>query len=97
MPISDLVSSLLAKRGILEGNVAAFLNPSFDEHLHDPLLLSDMQKAIERFFVALEKKERIAVYSDFDCDGVCGAAVFHDFFRRIGYKDFEIYLPHRDE
>ena len=97
MPISDLVSSLLAKRGILESNVAAFLNPSFDEHLHDPLLLSDMQKAIERFFVALEKKERIAVYSDFDCDGVCGAAVFQDFFTRIGYKDFEIYLPHRDE
>ena len=97
MPISDLVSSLLAKRGIQEGSVAAFLNPSFEEHLHDPMLLSDMPKAIERFFGALEKKERIAIYSDFDCDGVCGAAVFQDFFTRIGYKDFEIYLPHRDE
>ena len=48
MPISDLVSSLLAKRGILEGNVAAFLNPSFEEHLHDPLaMLNEMGRVVK--------------------------------------------------
>lgn len=95
MVVSEFVSSLLSKRGITD--IEAFLKPSYDEHLHDPFLLSDMGKAIARFFIALEKKERIAIYSDFDCDGVCGAAVFRDFFARIGYGNFEIYLPHRDE
>ena len=93
--MSDLVASLLSKRGIAD--IATFLNPDYEQHLQDPLRLSDMEKALERFFAALEKNERICVYADFDCDGVCGATVFHDFFKRIGYQNFEIYMPHRDE
>lgn len=94
MPVSDLVRTLLSKRGIEDADT--FLNPSYDNHLHNPLLLSDMQKAIERFFVAIEKKEHIAVYTDFDCDGLGSATVFHDFLKKIGYQSFEIYMPHRD-
>ena len=40
--------------------------------------------------------ERIAVYADFDCDGIPGAAVLSDFFNKVGYTNFEVYLPHRD-
>src|SRR4051812_19373483 len=94
MPVSDLVSSLLSKRGI--SDIDTFLNPNYESHLYDPMLLPDMAKALERFFSALEKNERICVYSDFDCDGVCGATVFHDFFKKIGYENNEIYMPHRD-
>ena len=54
MPPSELLLSLLAKRGIVD--IDSFLNPSYDEHLHDPLLLSDMDKAVTRFFRALERK-----------------------------------------
>lgn len=95
MVVSDLVQTLLAKRGITD--IETFLNPSYDDHLHDPLLLSDMDKALERFFLALEREERIALYCDYDCDGLASATVLTDFLRRIGYGNFEVYLPHRDK
>ena len=40
--------------------------------------------------------DRIAVYADFDCDGIPGAAVLSDLFTKLGYENFEVYLPHRD-
>src|SRR3989338_5768450 len=96
MKPSDLLLSLLARRGIeSEEHISAFLNPDYDS-LHDPMLLPDMEKALLRFFAALEKGERIAIYTDFDCDGVAGATVFSDFLEKIGYQNAEIYLPHRD-
>ena len=97
MEISDLVRSLLAKRGV-ESNtdIAAFLAPDYELHTHDPFLLQGMDVAVVRLLSAMEKNERIAVYADFDCDGIPGAAVLSDFFRKIGYENFEVYLPHRD-
>lgn len=97
MEISELVRNLLAKRGVVEEpDISAFLNPDYDLHTHDPMLLSDMQAALDRLFDALQRGERIAVYADFDCDGIPGAAVLSDFFEKIGYSNFEVYLPHRD-
>src|SRR3989344_1218493 len=46
--------------------------------------------------MAIAQNERIAVYADFDCDGIPGAALLSDFFEKIGYANFEIYIPHRD-
>lgn len=94
MELSDLVKTLLDKRGI--SDIESFLNPDYEAHCHDPFLLSDMRKGIDRFFVALQRQERIAIYTDFDCDGVSGATVFYDFLEKIGYRDYEIYMPHRD-
>ncbi len=97
MEISELLKSLLAKRGVeSEDTIAAFLNPAYEAHLHDPMLLSGMQMAIERFFVAFAKKERIALYTDYDCDGIGGAVVLSDFLKKIGYENWELYMPHRD-
>lgn len=93
MELSDLLKTLLDKRGI--SDTESFLNPVY-ESLHDPLLLSGMRVALERFFSAFEKKERIAIYTDFDCDGVSAAAVFSDFLEKIGYTNFDMYMPHRD-
>ena len=95
--ISELVRTLLARRGVVTPeDVSAFLSPDYESHTHDPFLLCDMEKAVARVLSAIEKNERIAIYADFDCDGIPGAAILSDFFNKIGYSNFETYLPHRD-
>jgi single-stranded-DNA-specific exonuclease len=95
--LSPLIISLLKKRGIEnEAAIATFLNPDYDLHTHDPMLFSGMQQALDRIFLAIEKHERIAIYADFDCDGIPGAALLSDVFRKVGVNDYEVYLPHRD-
>jgi single-stranded-DNA-specific exonuclease len=95
--LSELVRSLLAKRGVQnDADIATFLSPDYDLHTHSPFLLRDMDVAVARLLLAMHRSERIAVYADFDCDGIPGASVLSDFFNRIGYENFEIYLPHRD-
>lgn len=96
-PVSELVRSLLAKRGVVEEKeVEDFLNPDYEAHTHDPFLMRDMERAVVRVFAAIQAGERIAVYADFDCDGVPGAALLSDVFSKIGYANVEIYIPHRD-
>lgn len=96
-PVSELVRSLLTKRGITAAHaVSEFLDPDYDLHTHAPFLLEGMQRAVTRLLSAIEHNERIAVYADFDCDGIPGAAILSDFFTKIGYENFEVYIPHRD-
>lgn len=93
---APLLRQLLYVRGITTPEAAeSFLNPSYDGHLHDPFLLHDMDAAIDRILQAMENTERIAIYSDYDCDGIPGAVVLHDFFTAIGYVHFRNYIPHR--
>ncbi len=94
--IPELTADLLVARGITTAAGAeAFLNPSYDAHLHDPFLLPDMEVAIERILRAIRDGERIAIWSDYDCDGIPGGVLLHDFFKLIGYANFENYIPHR--
>jgi single-stranded-DNA-specific exonuclease len=90
------LAQLLFNRGI-KTNVEAklFLNPSYDQHLHDPFLLHDMEKAVERILQAIKTNETIVIFSDYDCDGIPGAVVLHDFFKAVGYQNFHNYIPHR--
>jgi single-stranded-DNA-specific exonuclease len=91
----DFTASLLARRGILNAQDAeAFLSPSYDDHIHDPMLLVDMPKASLRFAQAISDKERITVWSDYDCDGIPGGVVLHDFLKKAG-ATFTNYIPHR--
>ncbi|HQT83199.1 MAG TPA: DHH family phosphoesterase, partial [Candidatus Paceibacterota bacterium] len=93
----DLTAALLARRGITtKEDAERFLNPSYDEHLHDPFLMTEMQKAAERFARAITSGEKIAVWSDYDCDGIPGAVLLHDFLKKAG-ANFENYIPHRHE
>ena len=97
MEVSEFVRTLLSKRGITEAHdIAEFLNPDYELHSHSPFLLQGMEAAVERLLAAIEKNERIAVYADFDCDGIPGAALLFDFFKKVGYENLEIYIPHRD-
>lgn len=87
---------LLFNRGVTSKEQAkAFLSPSYDEHLHDPFLLHDMEKAVERILRAITNNEKIIIYSDYDCDGIPGAVVLHDFFVAVGFANFYNYIPHR--
>jgi single-stranded-DNA-specific exonuclease len=97
MEVSELVRSLLSKRGVeTEHDIVEFLSPDYDLHTHDPFLLNGMDIAVDRLLSGIEKNERVAVYADFDCDGIPGAALLSDLFNKIGYANFEVYLPHRD-
>lgn len=96
-PYSELVRTLLARRGIESiDEIAAFLRPDYDLHTHSPFLIEGMERAVARILAAITQGERIAVYADFDCDGIPGAAILWDFFEKIGYGNMEVYLPHRD-
>lgn len=93
---SQLTRRLLVNRGITTRDEAfAFLNPSYEDHSHDPFLLKDIDKAIERIYQAIQSKEKIAVYADYDCDGIPGAVIMHDFFEMLGYDNVVIYIPDR--
>ncbi len=93
----DLTAALLARRGVVtKEDAEKFLNPSYDSHLYDPFLMTDMERAASRLATAILSKERIAVWSDYDCDGIPGAVLFHDFLKKVG-ANFENYIPHRHE
>lgn len=93
----DFTASLLVRRGITtEKEAQVFLSPSYDEHIHDPMLMVDMPKASERLARAITNKEKITVWSDYDCDGIPGGVVLHDFLKKAG-ADFTNYIPHRHD
>ena len=93
---SPLLRQLLYSRGITaEEEAEKFLNPHYENHSHDPFSLKDMENAVTRILSAIEKDERIAIFSDYDADGIPGAVVLHDFFKKIGYTNFENYIPNR--
>ncbi len=93
----DLTAALLSRRGILtKEDAEKFLNPSYEGHLYDPFLMTDMRKAAERFAAAILSGEKIAVWSDYDCDGIPGGVLLHDFLAKAG-ANFENYIPHRHE
>ncbi len=95
--VSDnLVEQLLYNRGIkTKKEIDDFLNPDFVKHLHDPFLLPDMKKAVDRILKAIENNERVGIWSDYDADGIPGGALLHDFFKLIGFNNFINYIPDR--
>ena len=91
----DFTAALLARRGIeTKEEAERFLHPSYEKHLHDPLLMRDMEMAARRFARAIRSGEKIAVWSDYDCDGIPGGVLLHDFLKKAG-AHFENYIPHR--
>ena len=93
----DLTAALLTRRGITTKEEAErFLNPSYDLHVHNPFLMTDMTKAARRFADAIVAKEKIAVWSDYDCDGIPGGTLLHDFLKKAE-ANFENYIPHRHD
>ncbi len=93
--ISALQAALLHHRHVSPAEVADFIAPDYDQHLHDPLLLHDMEVACRRIETAIDNKQHIAVFADYDCDGIPGAVVANDFFTAVKHDNLTIYIPHR--
>lgn len=93
----SLVQTLLKNRGITNAAEAEhFLYPDFVRDVRDPFGILNMEKAVERILCAIDAGERIAIFADYDCDGIPGAVILHDFLKKIGYENFEVYIPHRN-
>ncbi len=91
----DITSALLVRRGVTSAKDAdVFLHPSYDEHTHDPMLMKNMPEASARLAKAIDANEYIAVWSDYDADGIPGGVVLHDFLKKVG-AHFTNYIPHR--
>jgi single-stranded-DNA-specific exonuclease len=94
---SDIVAKLLFYRDLKDNETAtAFIDSDYDSSIHDPFLMADMDKAVDRILEAIKNQEKICIFSDYDADGVPGAVVLHDFFKKIGYDNFFVYIPHRN-
>jgi len=84
LDIPPIVARLLCQRGLSDPEAAArFLNPSLD-HLHDPLILSDMRVAVSRIMAAVTKGERIAIHGDYDVDGVTSTVILRRALELMG-------------
>jgi single-stranded-DNA-specific exonuclease len=93
--LHPLTKLLLEKRGLNgEKEIEDFLFPSYEKHIGNPFDIHDMDKAVKRVVEAIKSEEKIAVYSDYDCDGIPGGVLLRTFFDDIGYP-VEIYVPHR--
>ena len=84
--ISSAAARMLVVRGIQTADEArAFVRPSLDK-LHDPFLMKDMDKAVERLHQAITQGEKILIYGDYDVDGTTAVAVMYRFLEGIGNR-----------
>lgn len=93
---SPAIAELLVQRGITSvANAERFFNPSLSD-LHDPFLMKDMDKAVDRLNRAMGAKEKILVYGDYDVDGTTAVSLVYKYLRNY-YSHIEYYIPTRDE
>ena len=92
--IDPVLSKLLVQRGIGSFQEArAFFRPSLD-NLHDPFLMKDMDKAVERVEAAVRSGEKILVYGDYDVDGTTAVSLVYSFLQRLT-RNVDFYVPDR--
>lgn len=92
--INPYLSAILLQRGINSFALAKeFFRPSL-EKLHDPFLMKDMDKAVARLRKAIEEKEKILIYGDYDVDGTTAVSLVYNYLSEI-CSACEIYIPDR--
>ena len=93
--VNQFLSRLLVQRGIHEYEQSKqFFRPTLDQ-LHDPFLMKDMDKAVERLNDALFKKEKVLIYGDYDVDGTTSVALLYQFLRDHNHDTVSYYVPDR--
>lgn len=94
LKISPTIVEILIRRGhTTEEEIYDFLHPTV-RNLHDPFLMKDMRRAVERVIQAIRNKEKILIYGDYDVDGVTGTSLLIRLLKHIG-ADVFCYIPHR--
>ncbi len=92
--INQVLAQLLLQRGISNFDEAKkFFRPQLED-LHDPFLMLDMQKAVDRLSLAMGNKEKILVYGDYDVDGTTAVALVYKFLKQF-YSSVDFYIPDR--
>lgn len=92
--INELLATILVNRNIIqEDDVRLFLNPTRDD-FYDPFLITDMEVAVERIIQAIENKEKITIYGDYDVDGITSITVLKSFLKDVGLETVA-YIPNR--
>lgn len=94
LSLSLPMARLLAARGYTSAASAKSFIGKETELLHDPFLMADMDKAVSRVIRALENKEKITVYGDYDVDGVTSVTVVYTYLKSLG-ADIGYYIPNR--
>ena len=94
LKIDSVLSTLLVLRGIKSYEEARlFFRPDY-RHLHDPFLMTDMEKAVLRIEAAMAAGEKVLIYGDYDVDGTTAVSLVYSFFSKY-YKNLEYYVPDR--
>lgn len=92
--IDPILSSILVQRGIDNFDKAKhFFRPSLED-LHDPFLMKDMDKAVDRIHLAMAENQNIMIYGDYDVDGTTAVSLVYDYLR-TRYKQIATYIPDR--
>jgi len=92
--ISPIICNILVQRGIETFEQSKkYFRPELTD-LHDPWLMKDMDKAVERIIRAINNKEKILVFGDYDVDGTTSVASMYRFLKKI-HTDLDFYIPHR--
>ncbi len=92
--INPVLATLLVQRGIKTYEEAkSFFRPSL-EALHDPFLMKDMHKAVERILIAIANKEKVLIYGDYDVDGTTAVALVYTFLKEYLHS-CDFYIPNR--
>ena len=82
--ISEVLATILVNRNIIDRDeIKVFLNPTRND-FHDPYLMPEMEKAVERIMQAIDKKEKVMIYGDYDVDGITSITVLKKFLEEIG-------------
>lgn len=91
--IHPLVAKLLYSKGLeSEEQIQSFVAPSYDKDNHDPFLFSDMGKAVQRLKQAQENKQIVAIFGDYDADGITSSAILKTALDDLGVESF-VYIP----
>lgn len=92
--ISTVLAQILVNRGLKDvDSIKDFLYPSFD-NIHDPYLLPDMDKAVDRVKLAVKRGETVFIHGDYDVDGITSTALLVDALNKLGLKTF-YHIPNR--
>lgn len=89
-----LFERILKARGLDGEKRELFLKPDYSKG-HDPFLLPDMDKAVERLVQAREKQEKITIYGDYDIDGLTASTVLVDALGSFGFRFVDVFIPNR--
>jgi len=97
LKIHPVVRQILQRQGMASVHeMEDFLSPHYDRDIHDPFLFDDMKKAVARITAAVAAGERIAIYGDYDVDGICATVILYDALRAMGGK-VSVTINHRED